>query len=253
MKRIAFFIFVFQFACLPGFSTETDLIAVSQQLLLAAKRKEPTDSFRTILQNITTAELSKQLNTNSTKKAFWINIYNAYTQVLLSTNPERYKKRSTFFGSKEILIAGESLSLDNIEHGLLRRSKTKWSLGYINKLFPNKFEREQRVDSVDYRIHFTLNCGAKSCPPIAFYRPTQLEQQLNLATKSYLSAEAVFNKDSSAIYLPTFMSWFRADFGGKKGIKKLLKKLAILTENQSALIRFSKYDWNLFLDNYKTI
>ena len=80
------------------------------------------------------------------------------------------------------------MSLDDIEHGILRRSKIKWSEGYFNKLFPSKFEKENRVNKVDYRIHFALNCGARSCPPIAFYDPEKLDKQLDVATMIYLKS-----------------------------------------------------------------
>lgn len=120
----------------------TDLIALSQQLLLAAKTKEPTDSLTAILSTIPETEISKQLSTEDQKKAFWINIYNAYTQIILSKEPGKYKSKSSFFSRKQIAIAGHFLSLDNIEHGILRHSKIKWSLGYLNTFFPSAFERK---------------------------------------------------------------------------------------------------------------
>ena len=103
-------------------SVDVNLIGVSQSLLLAAKTSEPTDSLTTILQNISPADLEKQLVSDNQKKAFWINLYNSYTQIILSKNPDQYKKRSSFFGSKQIIIAGTKLSLDDIEHGILRHA-----------------------------------------------------------------------------------------------------------------------------------
>ena len=83
-------------------------------------------------------------------------------QLYLSKNPELYLKRNPLFGKKIIDIAGKRISLDEIEHGLLRHSKVKWGLGYINNIFPSHFEKMNRVSKVDYRIHFALNCGAGS-------------------------------------------------------------------------------------------
>jgi hypothetical protein len=229
-----------------------DLIDISQQLLYAAKTKEPTDSFTTILKNISENHLLNQLANDNLKKAFWINIYNAYTQVVLSKNPDKYKKRGAFFSDKQIVIAQKGLSLDDIEHGILRHSKVKWGLGHFNKLFPGKFEKQHRVDTLDYRIHFSLNCGAKSCPPIAFYSPDQLDKQLNTATKVYLKGESEYNEAQNTIALPALMGWFRGDFNGKSGMKKLLKLNGIIPENKSPSVNFKKYDWNLFLENYKS-
>lgn len=230
---------------------DVNIIDVSQSLLLAAKTREPTDSLLNLLQNLAPEDLKKQLTNDDAKKTFWINIYNACTQIILLKNPDKYKKRSSFFGSKQILIAGKKLSLDDIEHGILRHSKIKWSLGYLNKLFPSRFEKSNRVDKVDYRIHFSLNCGAKSCPPIAFYKTEQINKQLDVATKVYLKGEANYDEQKNSVSLPALMGWFRADFGGKKKMKVLLRNLSIIPEGKSPSITFKKYNWNLYLENFK--
>lgn len=232
-------------------STKVNLIEISQQLLLQAKTHEPTDSLTKIVESISEADLNNQLINDTYKKAFWINMYNAYTQIILSKSPDKYKNRSAFFGDRQIGIAGRKLSLDDIEHGILRHSKIKWSLGHLNKLFPSSFEKKQRVDAVDYRIHFSLNCGAKSCPPIAFYKPEDLGRQLDMATKVYLQGEAEYNKKDKTIGLPAIMGWFRGDFGGKKKMIELLRKLEIVPSNITPVIKFKKYNWSLFLENYK--
>lgn len=231
---------------------EVNLIETSQQLLLQAKTHESTDSLVHILKGISENDLSNQLTSDASKKAFWINLYNAFTQIILSKNSDRYKNRGSFFGDKQIDIAGRKLSLDNIEHGILRHSKIKWSLGYVNKFFPSAFEKKHRVDTVDYRIHFSLNCGAKSCPPIAFYSPENLDRQLNMATSVYLQGEAAYNAKDNVVELPAIMGWFRADFGGKKKMIDLLHTLQIVPQDANPSIRFKQYNWNLFLENYKT-
>ncbi len=228
------------------------LVELSQQFIYAAKTGEPTDSLEGAFKNLPYNDLKNNLKSDDEKKAFWINLYNGYTQIILKKDPEKYKSRNRFFKSKQILIGGKLFSLDDIEHGILRRSKIKLSLGYLNKIFPGKTEKELRVDQLDYRIHFALNCGAKSCPPIAFYNPENLNPQLDLATKAYLSGEAEYDRDKNIVSLPALMGWFRRDFGGKKKMKQLLKKLSIIPEESNPKIKFKKYDWNLFLDHYKT-
>lgn len=261
MKRL--FRFVISLLLLPGTvmiaqaqeiqsPEENQFTKISQQILLSAKRREPADSLVQFLQQISSDDLYQELNNDTKKKTFWLNIYNAFTQLALAQNPDQYKKRGQFFGQKNIVIAGERLSLDRIEHGLLRRSKTKWSMGYINRLFPSSFERKHRVDTVDYRIHFALNCGAKSCPPIAFYRAEQLDKQLDLATRVYLRNEAVYDTIKNEIALPAIMGWFRGDFGGKRKMTELLRKISVIPNDTNPSIKFKKYDWNLYLDNYKT-
>ena len=231
--------------------SQNKLVQLSQEFMYEAKTGDATSGFITQLQQISMNDIQSTIKTDDDKKAFWINLYNAYTQVSLKKNPDQYKNRKQFFTSKQFGIAGKEFSLDDIEHGLLRRSKVKWSLGYFGKLFPNKTEKQLRVNKLDYRLHFALNCGAKSCPPIAFYKPENINQQLDLATKAYLRGEAEYDEASNTVKLPTLMSWFRRDFGGKKKMIALLKQLSIVPADKNPKIIFKQYDWTLYLENYK--
>lgn len=230
--------------------SSNNAVQLSQNFIYAAKTGNPTDAFLMQLRTLNYNDLLL-LNTDDLKKAFWINLYNGYTQVLLKNDPEKYKNRNSFFKSKQIEVAGMLLSLDDIEHDFLRRSKIKWSLGHFNKLFPSKREKELRVDKVDYRIHFALNCGAKSCPPIAFYNNKTLDAQLELATKAYLNGEAEWDAKKNRLQLPAIMGWFRADFGGKNGMTEILKQHNIIPADEKPKIKFKDYDWTLELNNYK--
>lgn len=230
-----------------SFGKETH-IEFAQALLLETKKGNNTDQIQKKLASIQMEELIKLLDDDANKKSFWINIYNAYTQIELKKNPERYKKRSKFFKSKFIVIAGENFSLDDIEHGILRRSKSKISMGYFNSCFPGQLERKLRVSEVDPRLHFALNCGAKSCPPIAFYAPEHIEKQLDLSTKSYLTNE--IDIEDNRLHVPKLFSWFRGDFGGKKGIKKFIHKYLNLDESKKYKLKFKDYSWELELGRY---
>ena len=250
--KLAFF---YCFTIMQHFSVmaqeKIDYIKISQNILYAAKTDEPVDSFELQLANVSSYVLSEQLKTDGDRKAFWLNIYNAYTQIGLKQNSEAWQQRNKFFSHKFILIAGKELSLDLVEHGILRHSKFKYSLGYFNKLFISKFEKKFRVDRLDYRIHFGLNCGAKSCPPIAFYKPEQIDKQLDLATKVYLKNETVFNVKDLTVEVSAILSWFRGDFGGKKGIIRLLQQQQIIPADVKPGIRWKKYDWSLSLKAFE--
>jgi hypothetical protein len=232
--------------------SQTDYIKLSQDLLYAVKTDRPDDSLQRQISTSAEDELYQQLNNEDKRKAFWLNIYNAYTQIGLKANPDAYKKRNNFFGTKFINIAGKNLSLDLIEHGIIRRSKWKYSLGHFNKLFKSSFEKKFRLDKLDYRIHFALNCGAKSCPPVAFYKPEQIDKQLELAAKSYFKSEVLFNGKDLTLELPAIFSWFRGDFGGKKGIIRILQLRNIIPGNLKPGIKWKKYDWTLALKNYES-
>ena len=250
--RIAFF-----YCCLLMITTsvmaqgKTDYIKLSQDILYAVKTDEPADSLIQQLANAPVAELQSQLNTDAERKAFWLNIYNAYTQIALKKDSNAYQHRNKFFSKKFISIAGKKISLDGVEHGILRRSKWKYSLGHFNKLFKSKFEKQFRVDKLDHRIHFALNCGAKSCPPIAFYKPEQIDKQLELAAKIYLKNEVLFNAKDLTVEVPAILSWFRGDFGGKKGITRLLQQQRLVPDNVNPGIKWKKYDWTLSLKAFE--
>ena len=228
----------------------TDFVESAAQLLFAVKTNQPTATLMELLANANEESLSKQLYKDEIKKAFWLNIYNAYIQIFLKKEAIAYQNRNKFFKAKQITIAGHAISFDFIEHGILRKSKIKISLGYLNKLFPAALERRWRVKELDWRIHFALNCGAKSCPPIAFYSADKIDKQLDLATKVYLSAEIEYNAEKNNLAVPTLMSWFRADFGGKKGIRKIINKLLLIPTNSKPKLTFKDYDWTLKLNNF---
>jgi thiol-disulfide isomerase/thioredoxin len=231
--------------------SNNQLVSLSQEFIYAAKSGDSTAHLEEQLSSLSMPELEKLLSTDAEKKAFWVNLYNGFTQSLLKKDPAAYQHRGRFFRKKQINIAGNKFSLDAIEHGILRHSKIKWSLGYFNKLFPDKTEKALRVAALDYRIHFALNCGAKACPPIAFYDPADIDRQLDMAATAYLSSEAIFDQQKNKLGLPAIMGWFRRDFGGKKKMLLLVKEKLLIPVTAFPAIHFNKYDWELHLNNYQ--
>merc|ERR1739848_646889 len=71
------------------------------------------------------------------------------------------------------------------------------------------------VQDLDPRIHFALNCGAKSCPPIRAYSTPNLDSQLSRSAASFLCAnEAIsINQDDRAIKMSKLFLWYGCDFG----------------------------------------
>ncbi len=65
----------------------------------------------------------------------------------------------------------------------------------------------------DPRIHFVLNCGARSCPQIAIYSSTNLEKALNMATTSYCNAEVDIVLENAEVRLSKLFLWYKNDFG----------------------------------------
>ena len=111
--------------------------------------------------------------------AYWINAYNAYTiRLILNHYPVKSIKDigssiqipfvTTPWADKFFSIGGEKMSLDNIEHGTLRK----------------KYD--------DPRIHFALVCAAMSCPRLRneAYAAARLDAQLDDQGRDFLGNPA---------------------------------------------------------------
>jgi hypothetical protein len=194
--------------------------------------------------------LTEQLDSDAEKKAFWINLYNSFIILRLRENPALFDDRGRFFGEPRVRVAGLELSFDQIEHGYLRRSQVKLGLGFLGKLFLGPHERDFRVEAVDPRIHFALNCGARSCPPVEIYRAATIDAQLEARARAYLAAHARYSPESKQLLLTPLVSWFRGDFGGLEGAVALLKRYGLLPPEADPSLEFEDYDWTLDIQNF---
>jgi hypothetical protein len=222
---------------------------LAKKFVIATKANDPTaDACVKDLATLEIEKISKELDTDQKKIAFWVNVYNAFTHYILKSNPKLFENRSDFFKADQINIGGKMLSLDFIEHGLLRRSKNKYSLGYLGKFNVSKFEKSNRVNKVDWRIHYALNCGAKSCPPVVPYDAEKLNIQFDQSTQKYLDKHTKWIDGRKKLEIPVLFRWFLNDFGGKKGIEKILKKYNIIKESEKPNLTYGDYDWTLDLN-----
>lgn len=201
--------------------------------------------------------LKKSLSTQQRQLAFWINVYNGYTQYFLKSDPSLYlADRAKYFGKDQIDITGERVSLENIEHGVLRRGATIFTLGHLRMLFLRRtFIRRFAIDQVDYRVHFALNCGARSCPPVRLYTADAVNAQLDANTRSYLAREAHYDGEDNAVQVPALLRWFSADFDGGCDAAKLniLRRYGVIPANVTPRIIYRDYDWTLQIRNYAAL
>lgn len=228
----------------------SDFNDLSEEFLKNIVNGQSTNEIRAQLYSTTLEELENGLETDAEKLAFWTNIYNAYIQVILAKNPDLYKDRQAFFKKEQIPIAGRLISFAKIEHGIIRKSQWELGGGLIRTWFPDKFERELRVDARNYHIHFALNCGAKDCPPVAIYEADRLEEQFDKGTKAYLTRVSEYNSDTKEVRTTPLFSWFRGDFGCKSGVKDILKEYGIVPTTKKIDVTYKDYDWTLDLDNF---
>ena len=160
----------------------------------------------------------------SDQLAFWINAYNAFTIDLIINNYPLKSIQGLDGGKpwdvKRINIGGKKYSLNNIENDIIRP----------------QFK--------DARIHFAVNCAAKSCPPIlngAFFGKT-IDTQLDEATKKFINNKKYQTITSSNITLSKIFDWYGADFGD---IVTFINKYSNVKVNKSATIAYKDYDWAL--------
>ena len=225
----------------------SELLFLSEHILKKVKKDESTLDIEKRLSGIDMQQLLDEITNDAAKKTFWINMYNAWYQ-LLATREQL--KRPEIFTKKVILVAGTRFSLDDMEHGILRKYRWKYSLGYFPSFFPGKLIKALSVDKIDYRIHFALNCGAVSCPPILFYSYDGIENQLDQATRSFLLSETEIEDDKKEARVSKILDWFRGDFGGKIGMRNIIG--CVFDKNIGNYnIKFKAYDWTAKLNNFE--
>lgn len=150
------------------------------------------------------------------RKAFWINAYNALTiYAVLKRMPENRLLTKVFsvqaipgfFDGIEYEVAGEKLTLNDIEN------------------------KKLRAGFGDARIHFAIVCASRSCPEIqnSAFKPHELEARLNEATEVFIrdSSRNRLDKENGILYLSQIFRWFEQDFVKASGsvinfVKKFL-------------------------------
>jgi hypothetical protein len=178
--------------------------------------------------------------------AFLINAYNAWTvELILTGYPgiQSIKELGSLFRSpwkkQFIPLFGETLSLDEIEHGLIRDSGRY----------------------AEPRIHFAVNCASIGCPALSnrAYRGDILEEQLQQATVLFLSDSQRNRYRDGKLQISSIFKWYREDFEqGWRGAENLPQFLALYAESLGVAeregdlraqgtvsIEFLDYDWKL--------
>jgi hypothetical protein len=195
------------------------------------------------------------LQTQAARLAFWINIYNALTVHGIVELGVRNSVRevSHFFESVSYRIGKMVFSLDEIEHGILRRN-TKKHL-FARKPFAFSDPRLAYIlQELEPRIHFTLVCGSKSCPPIGTYQEEKIEDQLKLAASSFVNSDnVVLDREKKKLSLSKILDWYGKDFGSKDQLIKFLaeyrrnpeEKAFLLEQGTRLAVSYQEYDWSL--------
>ena len=147
------------------------------------------------------------LNTAEEKKAFWINLYNALIMhlVIVENVGKSIMEVKEFFTSYEYQLKGMSLTLDQIEHGILRGNRPNYM----------RFFRPLRKDHPALPLVLEADPRSMSCAALSAYHPHTLDQQLEEATQSCM--ERLVRIEGKKVLLPKCFLWYKKDFNGKQG------------------------------------
>lgn len=174
--------------------------------------------------------------------AFWLNLYNTGA---LSIAADAFDDGAStvlripgVFDAPWATIAGEPLSLNDIEHGKIRRFG-------------------------DPRIHGALVCGSASCPTLR-YEPfgENLDEQLDDQMRSFLAGGgAVVDRTAGTLRLSRIFLWYGGDFARphrmptwipsrKEGLSRVIagwlpKADAEWVTHSSPRVEYLPYDWGL--------
>ena len=227
-----------------------DAAEASQGLLTAAIAREDAerDRLAAALHGVDLATL----HGDAARIAFWANVYNA---LLLHARARRpiegsLLRHRRLFRQASYAIAGQRWSLDVIEHGVLRRN-ARPPLRLRPLLRRGDPRRRAAPTRLDPRVHFALNCGARSCPPVRVYSPETLDTDLEDATRAYLRAETVVHRQRGEVELPGLCRLYARDFGSRAALVDFaavrldVPAADILRRTEPRRLRFASFDWTL--------
>ncbi len=195
--------------------------------------RKALDAYLARLQQVEVTRLPRD-----EQRAYWINLYNALTvSVVLTHYPVKSIRDIGIspgiftrgpWGAKLMTIQGQKVSLNDIEHRILR---PLWK---------------------DNRIHYAVNCASLGCPNLqpAAYTPGNTETILEMGAREYVNHERGARWEGNRLYLSSIYDWFQADFGDSEEgvILHLLQyaepDLAKKLKNFHGKISYD-YDWRI--------
>lgn len=198
--------------------------------------KKDEEKLDLYLQSLAQTDLS--ILSADEKLAFYINAYNGYTIKLILDNFKNdaplpsIKKIGSLFTSPWSIsfanIAGEEVSLDTIEHEIIRK---QWQ---------------------EPRIHFAVNCASKSCPPLLSvpYTGALIDAQLETATRDFLTDPAMNYLEGETLYISSIFKWYAEDFEDNP-VQFILDHTSgelhdsIGKLGDAVSVKYLRYDWSL--------
>ena len=169
------------------------------------------------------------------RMAYWINAYNAYTiRLILDHYPVKSIKDigasiqipfvTTPWAAKFFSIGGEKMSLDNIEHGTLRKQYD------------------------DPRIHFALVCASLSCARLRneAYTAAKLESQLDDQGRDFVNNPTKNSIGPGKAQLSKHFDWYKSDWTKNgQSVAKWVNRYSKTKIDAQTPVTFLDYNWKL--------
>lgn len=199
----------------------------------------------------------------NTKLAFSINIYNlmikyAFVKVGVPTST---LDRNAFFNNVGFNVGGYVLTFQDMEQGILRGNK-KAPYGSSRQFKNNDKRLGLAMSRPDIRIHFGLNCGAKSCPKIVDFTAFGVQEELRVAAQEFCEDKSNVSISGDTVHLSKIFQWYSEDFGSNStevvatiaSFCKASKRadLKNLLRGGGAKVRYNTYDWSTDASDFVT-
>lgn len=156
--------------------------------------------------------------------AYWINAYNAHTLYLVASKYFIYSITDIYGGDVwnrvKLKVGGGAYTLNQIEKNILvKRLK-------------------------EPRVHFAINCAAKSCPPLLnrAWKASTMQADLEARTRSFLNDRTHNRITASRLELSKIFEWYAADFGD---VRAFVNRYTAVKVRPNASITYREYDWQL--------
>lgn len=188
--------------------------------------------------------------------AFWVNLYNVAVihGVIALGIRDSVREVRHFFRRVAYRIGGYVFTPDDMEHGILRGNRRPpYSL--FRRLGRSDPRRRFIVSPLEPRIHFTLVCGASSCPFIDFYTAPNLEAELDIAARHFINTGGVIiDRPARQVSLSRIFKWYGRDFGDTLA-QRLRFAAAYVADHENRqfleanahtlTVTYQPYDWRL--------
>lgn len=196
----------------------------------------------------------EQFDGKSESVAFWLNIYNALVihSVIENKVQANVNNVKDFFDNMAYDVGGYTVTLDDIEHGILRVNRPKY--GSFTGIFSRKDTRLSLMPSrLDPRIHCGLFTPCNSSAQLEVFELEKANEQLFQASRQFLAQRMQLDRNQAEIRISKIFKWYRKDFGDQNDLIEFLAqhcvddrdKIFLRGSRERLEIEYDEYDWTL--------